>query len=301
MSQASVNMLRFRAMGSEVRAISPGALEWLPSWFEAHESRASRFRPDSELTRLNRHGGDPQPVSRELYRAIQLALEVAHETGGLVVPTLLDALEHAGYDRSFEQLPECSPAQANAAPRTDSWRSIELREDTQEVRLPRGARLDLAGTVKGRAADDAVARLPRGSLVDVGGDVAANGPPDGDRGWPVGIADPLDPDRLVELVRLERGGVATSGRDFRCWKRGDRLQHHLIDPRTATPAETDLLTASVVGPSVAEADVAAKVLLILGSQAGMPWLEQRPSLAALAVRDDGEVLFSSRFGRHVWS
>ena len=93
---------------------------------------------------------------------------------------------------------------------------------------------------------------------------------------------------------LVRGAVATSGRDYRRWQKGGVAQHHIIDPRTGQPAQTDVLTATIIAADGPTAEVAAKVALILGSHAGMAWLEERPTLAGLLVLEDGRVLQSHR-------
>jgi thiamine biosynthesis lipoprotein len=89
--------------------------------------------------------------------------------------------------------------------------------------------------------------------------------------------------------------VATSGRDYRRWKQDGRWNHHIIDPRTGEPAVTDVLTATVVAPNVMEAEMAAKVVLILGSREGLEWLERRSGYAGLVVQETGAVITSRAF------
>jgi thiamine biosynthesis lipoprotein len=88
--------------------------------------------------------------------------------------------------------------------------------------------------------------------------------------------------------------VATSGTDYRRWKKDGAWQHHIIDPRTGHPATSDVLSATVVAPSVVDAEVAAKTVLISGSLDGLRWLEDHPSYAGLLVLADGRRLLSSR-------
>jgi thiamine biosynthesis lipoprotein len=104
----------------------------------------------------------------------------------------------------------------------------------------------------------------------------------------------LPPDSPIELLDLQAGGVATSGRDYRRWQQNGAWQHHLIDPRSGVPADTDVLAATIIAPSAGEAEIAAKVVLLLGSAAGLDWLDARPTLAGLLVLESGEVLYSRR-------
>jgi thiamine biosynthesis lipoprotein len=103
------------------------------------------------------------------------------------------------------------------------------------------------------------------------------------------------------LLVLGSGAVATSGTDYRRWRRNGEWQHHIIDPRTGRPAQTDVLSATVVAPAACEAEVAAKVALLLGSRDGLDWLEARPELAGMLILQDGRVLRSSRLEEYLWS
>ncbi len=171
------------------------------------------------------------------------------------------------------------------------------------ITLPAGVRLDLAGVAKGWAAEQAVGYLGRTApaLVEASGDIAVSGPRADGSGWAIEIEHPYGRSQDLPLLLLAGHGVATSTRAYRRWLRGDRWQHHLIDPRTGLPAETDGFSATAVGPTLAEAEVAAKVALILGSERGMRWIEERPNLAALLILDNGTVLASRRLQDYCWS
>jgi thiamine biosynthesis lipoprotein len=164
-------------------------------------------------------------------------------------------------------------------------------------------RLDFGGMAKGWAADQAARRLSSvaPALVDAGGDIAVSDAMASGEAWPIAIADPFKADADLDLLMVNRGGVATSGRDYRRWQREGKWLHHIIDPRTGAPAETDVLTATVIGPTTAEAEVAAKVALILGSQTGMQWIEARPELAGLLVLENGQVVRSRRLDKYMWA
>ncbi len=292
--------IEFRAMGCAMMAMvestSPEAtaiLNALPAQFEAWEQCLSRFREGSELSRLNKVHGQWTPVSSTLWSVLMHALWGARESNGLVTPTLLAALEAAGYDRSFEAL-------GKAAHRKDSmrvkhgWRDIEMDAGRCAVRLPLGLRVDLGGVAKGWAAQEAARMLSRfgSALVDAGGDIAVFGGP-----LPIGIANPFAPDQAVAVVQAGNCAVATSGRDFRRWQANGAWQHHIIDPRTLAPAQTDVLTASAIAPDAVSAEVAAKAMLILGSERGLNWVEWR-GWSALLVLEDGAVIRSNRFSQY---
>jgi thiamine biosynthesis lipoprotein len=300
--------LAFRALGCQVAAhlvaSEPEAardrLAALRLDLEAAERVLSRFRPDSELSRLNRAAGQPVPVSPLLWAVIRAALRAAGQSGGLYDPTVIDALEAAGYDRPFDQLvarPERPTPPAPAA----SWTAIRLDPALHTVYLPPGVRLDLAGVAKAWLAERAAARLARlgPCLIDAGGDLVLRGAPPGQAGWPVAVADPLQPERDLALLLLRDAGLATSGRDYRRWRRAGQSQHHIIDPRTRRPAATDLLSATVVAGDLTTANHHALVALVLGMAAAQDYLARQVGVEALLVRADGVRAATPGFERYV--
>jgi thiamine biosynthesis lipoprotein len=306
--------LSFRAMGCEMKAVLDAdgprarrALAQVPGWFATWEAALSRFPPDSELSRLNARAGQIVRVSEVLWEVLQAALAAARRTGGLVTPTGLGALEAAGYDRTFAALPAAGPAapaslEAPAGP-LPAWQAVRCLAGLQAVQVPAGVRLDFGGIAKGWAADRAARRLAAHApaLVDAGGDIRVSGPRATGEPWPVGAGDPRDADRDLALLALRGGAVATSGRDYRRWQRGGVWQHHILDPRTGHPATTDVLSATVLAPTAVAAESAAKAVLILGSGAGVAWLDAQPALAGLLVLDDGQVRLSRRLPDYYWS
>jgi thiamine biosynthesis lipoprotein len=297
-----LHRLEFHAMGCEMLALvdseyAPTLLAKVPEWFEEWEQVLSRFRYDSELTRLNQIHERPVRVSDTLWEVLQAARQAEGLTDGLVTPTLLDAMIEAGYDRPFEILPHQAalvgnPVVAAPAPLT----ALAVDDSARTVTLPAGVGLDFGGIAKGWAAHQAVKRLQAAgpALVNAGGDIAVSGPRSDGSPWPIGVTDPFQRTAGIETLFLEAGGVATSGKDRRRWTRNGVPQHHIIDPVTSQPAETDLLRVTVVAPDVMQAEAAAKAVFILGSRAGLEWIRARARFAALFILDSGQVLYSRR-------
>jgi thiamine biosynthesis lipoprotein len=112
--------------------------------------------------------------------------------------------------------------------------------------------------------------------------------------------NPFQADQPFETLKISQGGVATSGRDYRRWLRAGKWQHHLIDPRTGLPAQTDVLSVTVIAPTTFEAEIAAKVVAISGSEQGLAWLEEQPGYAAVIAREDGQAAYSARMDYYLW-
>jgi thiamine biosynthesis lipoprotein len=305
--------VKFQAMGCSMTALldheGPRAsklLEKVPGWFEEWEQELSRFRPDSDLNRLNRSAGTSFPASPSLINVIQAALDKAHWTGGLVVPTIRESLEIAGYDRDFDFVSPVQPGKLTSSKKTNpnDWQQITVEEQNQSIFLPEGMALDLGGVAKGWAAHQAMLRLREigPALVDAGGDIAISGAQTDGQPWLVDIADPLQVQESLDMLALNDCGVATSGIDHRRWLQGDVLKHHIIDPRTGETAQTDLASVTVIAPDVLRAEAAAKTVLILGSQKGLEWLEDRPELCCgLLALQDGRLLYGHDIQKYLWS
>lgn len=281
-----------------------GELDQVPAWFEGWEALFSRFRQDSEISRVNDSTGTPVRVSSEFAAVFELARAAEQRSGGLVTPVLLDALIEAGYDRSFKELaPALMDNSFQPCAVQPGLMQIEWDATNRMILLPPGLHLDFGGIVKGWAAHETVDRLRKHGpvLMDAAGDIAigqrlSNGEP-----WPVGIANPFHPDEDLHLLRLENCGVATSGKDRRRWQQNGNWRHHIIDPRMGLPAVTDVLTATIIAPTSIQAEWAAKTSLLLGGQTGLEWLNTNPELAGLLVLDDGQCLYSSNFEPYLWS
>lgn len=295
----------FRAMGSQIvfwldtadwRDAAPAFAE-AQALFARSESALSRFRPHSELMQLNGRSNQWVTVSDLLWREVSLAVQLAQMTNGRFDPTLLHALHHAGYNQSFEQL-VTGVGNGRPQPTTGSligrWREIELDAARQAVRLPVGIGLDLGGIAKGDTAQQALNLLAQTgpALVDAGGDLAAGLAPAGCPGWPVALSTPwreTTTPRDLATFWLADGALATSGVDYRSWVQDGLVAHHLIDPQTGQPAQTDLLTATVFAPEAAVAEAWATATLIAGADAGMDNLLEH-DLAGLVIGRDGRML-----------
>jgi thiamine biosynthesis lipoprotein len=270
-------------------------LQQVPGWIEAIEASLSRFRPGNELSRLNSHSGAWVPVSTTMYAAVAEALRAAHATDGLVTPLVLPALLAAGYDRSFDTLGD-QPSQGAWALTSEAadhhlpvsqWKAIQLDTCRPRVRLP--GPIDLGGTAKGWSAEVIANRLSGHGpcLVDLGGDLVGRGKP-----WPIQVHDPFQPNIPFATFMLADRAVATSGSDYRRWGAG---QHHIIDPRSGAPAQSDLLSVTVIHPDAVLAEGYAKAVLLRGSKDGLAWLAQQPDAAGLAFDHEGRVLASESF------
>jgi FAD:protein FMN transferase len=286
-----LRILTFPSMGTSVTVLTPewdaeAARDAVQALFAEWEAALSRFRPESELSRLNACAGQWVTVSPLLFEVIETALEAARATHGVFDPTLLRQLVSLGYDRTFHALPQVAPPLSERITPGGDWRAIGLDHETRRIFLPAGAALDFGGIAKGMAVDAALDRLQRMGVlcgcVNAGGDLAAFGqPPDGEA-WPIGVQGV----RKTHVIALRHGALATSGIANRQWRQGAIIRRHILDPRTGLPAETGLWSVTVAAPLCAQAEAAAKAAFILGPHAGARFLRDH-QLAGLFAHEDG--------------
>jgi thiamine biosynthesis lipoprotein len=291
-------------------ASSPGTAEW-PVWsttarivvtdpsavddvtgtvreqLAAVGAACSRFRADSELSRVHRARGRTVRVSPLLAELVGAALTAASRTGGDVDPTIGSALARLGYDQDISQLPEHRPGVRVTGP-APGWRSVRL--SGRDLTVPDGVVLDLGATAKAFTADRcahlAADRCGAGVLVSLGGDIATAGPaPDG--GWLVLVQD--QPDDPACTVALPSGSaIATSSTVSRSWQLAGRAVHHILDPRTCQPAPPVWRSVSVAAYSCLEANTLTTAALVRGRSAPA-WLRERRMSARLVSAGRGVV------------
>jgi thiamine biosynthesis lipoprotein len=288
----------FQAMGTDVglwlwqadEQTARQALAETEHFFRQTEARLSRFQPESELSQLNRSAGQPFSASDILFQLVEAALYWRDYSGGIFDPTVLKALMAYGYDRSFETIaPSNGRGIRNGNQTSPDPAQIKLDRTQQSITLPQGVGLDLGGIAKGWTVQQAGQTLGRlgPALVDAGGDIVCVGTPPTSSTWQIGVSDPHHPDSDLALLTLKDETVATSSLARRRWLYQGAPAHHLIDPRTGAPALTDLISVTVIAPRLPEAEIHAKVALILGQTKGLAYLATQPNLSALLVTDDG--------------
>jgi thiamine biosynthesis lipoprotein len=270
----------FRAMNTGILLAGEGPQEAVETGFslaqkfiEDSEKRFTRFSSQSELSQLNRSAGGWFEASKEMFAVVSLALQLYSQTAGLFDPSILEALEQAGYDRTMDEIRLYGPTQVTvlARPKLHHFNEIRLDEPGCRIALPAEMRIDLGGIAKSWIAEQAALLLSNWTeacAVDAGGDMFFIGLPPGEKAWKVTLEDPLPPGegRGLAVIKAPAGAVATSTVTRRRWKQANKEQHHLIDPRTQQPAETEWLSVTVLASHAAQAEVFAKSLLIGGPQ-----------------------------------
>jgi thiamine biosynthesis lipoprotein len=250
----------------------------------------SRFREDSDLSRVNATAGRLVPVRALTLELVEVALDAARDTGGACDPTIGRHLLAAGYDADIDVVRSRRTRPADRAwptgdlPAAD-WAAVRVDRGLGRLGVPAGLALDLGATAKAWTADEAAARLTRvlgvPALVALGGDVAAGGAgPE----WPVLVSE--HEGGSGQVIGMARGGVATSSTRGRRWATSTGEAHHLIDPRTGAPADGPYRCATVLADTCAEANALSTAALVWGEEA----LDRLAPVAARLVERSGRVV-----------
>jgi thiamine biosynthesis lipoprotein len=198
-------------------------------------------------------------------------------------------------DSDISRLDRGELALADCRPEVDEvlTRCMRLNRATRGAFSVRPAgRLDPSGLVKGWAVAGAAQRLAAAGAerfcINAGGDVVARGRPGPDRRWRIGIRHPEALERLAAVVAVEDLAVATSGEY--------EQPGHILDPRTGRPP-TGLLSVTVVGPDLGEADAYATAAFAMGAE-GPAWTATLAGYDAMCITSDRRVLETPGFARH---
>jgi thiamine biosynthesis lipoprotein len=299
------------ALGSKtgmslVSDVSPGQIDRLYKtlWKAVFifEKRFSRFLPSSELSEFNRKSGLKQSISPEFRDILLAAKGMAQKTSGLYNPFVLPLVQSVGYKYSRVPGHETDVVDDHSDKLLTTADKLIIGDDWAQI--PYGTAIDLGGCGKGYLADLVANQLPeniKGYWLSFGGDIALGGHDDSGRPWTVKVESAANSaSNIAQITTDDVQAVATSGTIVHRGKKAAGAWHHLIDPRTRRPAETDILLATVCDGSALNADVLASCAVILGSKKGLQFLKKHGVKAAvIQCRNDHNEAQIFKFGDSV--
>ena len=251
---------------------------------------ASRFRLDSEVSRLAANDGVAMVVTDLLYDEVRQALRASAITKGYLDPTLGQTISELGYNKDFELIKfDDQDGQKIRVVMPSGYRSVVLDHDTRSIKVPPGVLLDLGATAKPHLADRIRDRIEGNFEVDVlvnlGGDISCISS-DPANPWYVNVTDDqsLNVDSPGEVLAFPTGGMATSSIKKRSWSRGGALQHHIVDPYSGRPAEGEIEAVTVLAASALDANIASTATIAMGTF-GYSWLKASNLPAMVRFKD----------------
>ncbi len=279
--------VQFRAFGTlasflsyDDEALCTAAFENARAACERYEQLFSRMIPTSDVCRISASAPEFVRIAPETFDVLAASLRYCAEGAGLFDITI-GAVSRL-WDFRASAVPD--PAAIREALAHVNWRTVELERTPEGECCARvtdpAVVLDVGGTAKGWIADSLAAQLREAGLssfiVNLGGNVYAAGiRPDG-VSWNVGVRDPRHADRCLAAVRVSDASVVTSGVYERCFVKDGRLYHHVLDPKRGYPAETDLLSATIVADASQDAEGYSTTMLALGLEQARAFAETHP-------------------------
>jgi thiamine biosynthesis lipoprotein len=265
---------------------------------EMLESQLSFFRPESEISRINRLAAEtPVEVEPALFDLLCLAMRLCEETAGAYDITSAPLWEAWGFARRAGQIP--SDAQLAEARSCVGGHLLELNPAERTIRFRKpGVKINIGSIGKGYALDVCAERLlslgmTRFLLHGGQSSVLARGSqtlePDGPLsqrergvGWEIGLCDPRQPSRRLAVVRLGDRALGTSGGQFQSFRHRGRRYGHILDPRSGRPAE-GVFSATVVAPTAALADALSTAFYVLGPQPALTYCQIHPEIGMVML------------------
>lgn len=251
------------------------------------EDQLSVYRPHTELSQLNRTAAQgPVAVEARLFELLTRANRISDETGGGFDPTAGPLIALWRRCKSEQRIP--TESELAAALELVGMHHLRFDAPLQTVAFDRaGVELNLGSIGKGYALDRAAeGLLDRGldNWLLHGGQssLLARGGHAGYPGWPIGIRNPLFPERQCATVLLCDRGLATSGSGVQHFRHGGKRYGHIVDPRTGWPVE-GLLSATVLAPTAAEADAISTAFFVIGVEKAVEYCHNHKDVCALLI------------------
>lgn len=257
----------------------------------------STWLPSSSLCLYNRAPVDSwQTVPADLLTVLEVALEIARDSGGAFDPTIAPLVDLWGFGPVGPRTEVPQPDAISATRVGCSWERVVIDRDGGRILQPGGVALDFSAIAKGFAVDQVAEFLVASGvvsfLVEIGGELRGQGvKPNGDPWW-VALARPASVGAAEgdsDIVALHGVAVATSGVDQKFFAANGRRYSHLLDPRTGQPSAAGLASVSVVAGSCMRADALATAIAVLGPDEGFDFARSR-GIAALLLSREGDRL-----------
>lgn len=266
------------------------------------EAVLSRTAEGSELYALNTSNGETVEYGADdiLPALIETALTISDATDGAFDPTLAPVLDAWGFTKDERRVPPADELKELLSHTGCGKVALEKTADGWTVTLLDGAQLDLGGIAKGYAADLLRAQLEKegvtSATLDLGGDVFVMGRKTDGSDWRIAVKDPADTESYLGIVSAADKFIVTSGVYERYFEENGVRYHHILDPKTGCPAESGLVSVTVLCGNGAWADALSTACFVLGPDGALALrddlADQGTNFELILVTDDGRVLYT---------
>ena len=247
----------------------------------------------SDVGRINASGvADVSPDTAEI---IEYAKQLGAETGGALDITVYPVLKAWGFTTGDYGIPDGETL--NTLLQRVDFTQIQTEDGAlPTVTVPSGVQLDLGALAKGYASDKAAGILRdsgvTSALINLGGNIMTIGGSPNGSPWKIGIRNPFSPDESIGVTEVADKAVVTSGSYERSFTAGGRTYHHIIDPATGYPAESGLVSVTVIGDSGIMCDALSTALFVMGAEKAAEYHREKGGFDMILVTVEGEILIT---------
>jgi len=256
------------------------------------EERMSSFLSDSDIMKMNeRAGRDTVSIHEDTMNVLKAATYYSELSQGAFDVTIRPLVELWGIGKKNNYIP--TQQDINEALKLVEWKSVIIKEDLGVAGLRNaGQKIDLGGIAKGYAADEVKRILQdnniKNAMINMGGNIVTMGHSKGEELWKIGIQNPMAPTgSYLGVLTLSEKTIVTSGSNERFFMKDGIRYHHLLNPLTGKPAQSGLLSVTVVSDCSMEADALTTALFVMGLEQGVRFLKNFDAEAVFITENLG--------------
>jgi thiamine biosynthesis lipoprotein len=258
------------------------------------ENFMSKTLETSEIYKINNNPGERIEISDDTKLVLEKSLYYAEITDGKFDPTIGVLVGLWGIGTEDANVP--SDSEIENALKNIGYQKLYIYNNQAEVE--KGVQLDLGGIAKGYAADEvkkiAEKHNVNSAFVNLGGNVLVIGNKVDGSKWRVGIQDPRQGrGSVMAIIEASDKTIVTSGNYERYFEEDGKVYHHILDPDTGYPADTNLLSVSIISENSFDADALSTSIYILGLEKGMEFIENMEETEVMFITNELEVYLSS--------
>lgn len=255
------------------------------------ENRISRTLETSDIYKLNTADGEPTVVSEQTYSIIQTAIQYAEKTGGAFDPAVATLTDLWSIGKPSQKVPIAS--EIDNARLSVGYENIILMGNNT-IRLLNGTKLDFGGIGKGIAADISEKILKENNvkkaIIALAGNIYALGSKEKDIPWKVGISNPENPSESIAILNITDKTVVTTGAYERYFEQDGVRYHHIFDPKTGYPVESDIKSVTIISDNSTLADAYSTALFVMGVDKALEFWKQEKTFDAVIVTNSNEII-----------
>lgn len=262
------------------------------------DDKMSVFKENSEISKINQHAGkQAQIVSKDTYYVIEKAIKYCSLSKGDFDITIRPIVALWGIGKEDSKVPTINEIKETL--KVVNYKDIVTDKNNRSIFLKyKKQEIDVGGIAKGYAADEVrdimLKNKIKSGLINLGGNIFVIGNKDDGTAWTVGIQNPIKTRGEFALtISVINKSIVTSGSYERYFETGGKKYHHIINPSTGYPSESDIISATIISDNSIDGDGLSTGVYIMGVQKAMKLIEEIKGIDAIFITKNKEVYVTS--------